>query len=86
MKHKIIAIVLLLMTTGCATLCKPPQIVTDTVRQEGKVLHEMKTNLRIITKDELEEAISTLIESNEALQNYLEINKGETNEQSQEGN
>lgn len=70
----------LFMTLGCASLCKPPKIVTDAVRQEGRVLREMKTNLKTLSKDELEDAVSTLIESNDALQKYFEMNKEDSHE------
>lgn len=60
---------------GCATLCKPPKVVVDTIEQEGAVLLELNSSLDTLSKEELRIAILTLIDSNAALKKYFNIKR-----------
>ena len=65
------ALISIFTMVGCATLCKPPKVVTDTIEQEGAVLSEINSNLDSLSKEELRVAILILIDSNKALKKYF---------------
>ena len=77
-------LVFALLALGCATMCKPPQVVVKTVEQQGVVLEHIRDNFEKISKEELHQALLVFIESNKALKRYLLIEKETEHERPQD--
>lgn len=80
MKKILAMAILVFFLSGCASVCKPPLVVSDTIQQQGRVLKSLKSDLNTAPLDELETSISALIESNKALRKYYSI-KEKTNDE-----